>query len=72
MNHARAAGIEGDDMAAVPALRALPAETLVKGTEGYALAIVGGPEIPGLSHSIIDGSLSKLSFVPMRMRLLTI
>lgn len=57
VEYARDAGIEGNDQAALAALRALPVETLSSGTEGYVSAILGGLEIPGLSHSIIDGRL---------------
>lgn len=57
VEYARAAGIKGDDKATLEALRALPAEKLIEGLEGYHLAITGGPEVSGLSHSIIDGRL---------------
>jgi para-nitrobenzyl esterase len=57
IEYARSVGIEGENAAALAKLRGLPAETLIKGTEKYALAIFGGPEIPGISHSIIDGRL---------------
>jgi para-nitrobenzyl esterase len=59
VQYARSLGIEGDDQAALTKLRALPAATLSKGTESPAVvsALFGGPEIPGLSHSIIDGRL---------------
>jgi para-nitrobenzyl esterase len=57
VEYARAAGIQDDDDAALAALRALPAETLCAGLDDYVLSIVGGPEIPGLSHSILDGRL---------------
>jgi len=57
VEYARAAGIEGDDEGALAALRAIPAATLCAGLDDYVLSIVGGPEIPGLSHSILDGRL---------------
>ena len=57
VEYAKAAGITGDDKAALEQLRALPAETLAKSVEAYVDAIVGGPELAGLSHSIIDGKL---------------
>jgi para-nitrobenzyl esterase len=57
VRYAHSLGIEGDDRAALARLRAVPAERLVEGTENYVLAIFGGPQIPGLSHSIIDGRL---------------
>jgi para-nitrobenzyl esterase len=57
VDYARGLGIEGDDKAALAALRALSGEKLIQDTEAYALAIFGGPDIPGISHSIIDGRL---------------
>ncbi len=57
VEYARAAGIKGDDPAALAALRAIPAATLCQDMDAYLLATMGGPEIPGLSHSIIDGRL---------------
>jgi para-nitrobenzyl esterase len=57
VEYAKANGIEGDDRAALDKLRALPAATLVKGTEDYLAAILGGPEIPGLAACCIEGRL---------------
>jgi para-nitrobenzyl esterase len=59
VQYAHSLGIEGDNQAALTKLRALPVETLSKGTEGEALvaAVFGGPEMAGPSHSIIDGRL---------------
>jgi len=59
VDYARSLGIEGNDKAALAALRALGAETLSTGTDaGKAVeATFGGAEIPGISHSIIDGQL---------------
>ena len=57
VQYAHSLGIEGDDQAALAKLRAVPADTLAAGTEDYLLSIFGGPEVPGLSHSIIDGRL---------------
>lgn len=57
VQYAHSLGIEGDDEVMLAKLRAVPAHTLVDGTEHYLLSIFGGPEIPGLSHSIIDGRL---------------
>jgi para-nitrobenzyl esterase len=57
IEYARAHGITGDNAAALAALRALSAEELTRGLEAYGLAVFGGPEIAGLSHSIIDGRL---------------
>src|SRR5262249_26154023 len=57
VEYAKAAGITGDDQAALDKLRALPAETLAEGVEAYVDAIFGGSELAGLSHSIIDGKL---------------
>jgi para-nitrobenzyl esterase len=57
LEYARGLGIEGDDEAALEALRALPTATLVGDLEGTVLSILGGPEVPGLAHSIIDGRL---------------
>ncbi len=50
-------GITGDDTAVLAALRALSTETLTAGLDNYALAVFDGPQISGLSHSIIDGRL---------------
>ncbi len=55
--YAKSNGIARDDEAVLEKLRALPAEKLVEGVDAYVYAIFGGPEIPGLSHSIIDGKL---------------
>jgi para-nitrobenzyl esterase len=57
VEYARAHGITGDNKTTIAALRALPAEELTRGLDAYGLAVFGGPEIPGLSHSIIDGRL---------------
>jgi para-nitrobenzyl esterase len=57
VQYAHSLGIEGDDEVALARLRSVPADTLAEGTEDYLLSIFGGPEIPGLSHSIIDGRL---------------
>jgi len=57
IEYARGHGITGDNQATLAALRALPAEELTSGLEEYGLAVFGGPEIAGLSHSIIDGRL---------------
>jgi para-nitrobenzyl esterase len=57
LEYARHSGIKADSDDALDALRAISAEELKRGTEAYALAIFGGPEVPGLSHSIIDGRL---------------
>jgi para-nitrobenzyl esterase len=57
VQYARSLGIEGDDQAVLARLRAVPAETLAEGIEAYVQAIFGGPQIPGLAHSIIDGRL---------------
>ena len=57
VHYALSLGIEGDDEVALARLRAIPADTLAEGTEDYLESIFGGPEIPGLSHSIIDGRL---------------
>ena len=57
VEYARAAGIEGDDEAVLAALRAMPAQTLWPASTATVLLIVGGPEIPGLAHSILDGRL---------------
>ena len=50
-------GSHDDDKAALAKLRALPAATFYKGTEDYVSSVFGGPEIPGLSFSIVDGGL---------------
>jgi para-nitrobenzyl esterase len=55
VQYARTFGIDGDGPLALIALRALPAETLCKDLDTYVLSICGGPDVPGLSHSIIDG-----------------
>jgi hypothetical protein len=55
---AKSLGIAGDDKAVLEGLRSLPAEKLTEATDNYVLAIFGGPEIAGLSHSIIDGRLA--------------
>lgn len=57
VSYARANGITGENKAALDSLRALPADVLTSGLDGYGLAVFGGPEVPGLSHSIIDGRL---------------
>jgi para-nitrobenzyl esterase len=57
MDYARTVGINGGDASVLAGLRALSTEELTKGIDGYAMAIFDGPEIPGLSHSIIDGRL---------------
>ncbi|MGC4015689.1 MAG: carboxylesterase family protein [Luteolibacter sp.] len=57
MEYARVAGIQGDDAAVLKGLRDLSVDELGKGAEHYVLAIQDGPEIPGLSHSIVDGRL---------------
>jgi para-nitrobenzyl esterase len=54
---ARAHGIEGDGRSALRALRDLPVEKLIEGTEGHLEAAFGGAEILGLSQSILDGRL---------------
>jgi para-nitrobenzyl esterase len=51
--YALAHDIEGSGAAALAALRALPADTLVAGMK----TIVSGPEIFGSSRSIVDGKL---------------
>ena len=57
--YASANGIKGDDGTAVAALRALPAETLAKGTEPdiVILGVFGGPKTAGIANAIIDGRL---------------
>ena len=57
VDYARSVGANGDDMAALAKLRALPVETLSKGTEPEVViaAIFGGPDVPGVANSIIDG-----------------
>ena len=57
VEYARAHGITGDNTTTLAALRALTGEELTRGLEAYGLAVFGGPEIAGLSHSIIDGRL---------------
>jgi para-nitrobenzyl esterase len=57
IEYARVHGITGDDRTVLAGLRALSTDELTKGVDEYALAIFGGPEILGLSHSIIDGRL---------------
>ena len=57
VEYARAHGITGDNKSTLAALRALTGEELTRGLEAYGLAVFGGPEIAGLSHSIIDGRL---------------
>jgi len=57
VEYARAHGIAGDNKSTLAALRALTGEELTRGLEAYGLAVFGGPEIAGLSHSIIDGRL---------------
>jgi para-nitrobenzyl esterase len=57
IEYARAHGITGDNKTTLAALRALTGEELTRGLEAYGLAVFGGPEIAGLSHSIIDGRL---------------
>ena len=57
LDYSRMVTNHADGATAIAALRALPAERLVQGTEKYVLAMMGGPEIPGLSHAIIDGQL---------------
>ena len=57
IEYARAHGITGDNTTVLAGLRALSGEELTRGLEEYGLAVFGGPEIAGLSHSIIDGRL---------------
>ena len=57
VDYARMLGIKGTDSAALAQLRRVSATTLNDGTGDYVSAIFGGREIPGLSHSIIDGRL---------------
>jgi para-nitrobenzyl esterase len=57
VEYARQQAITGQDAAALEKLRALSAQTLLHGTDNYIQAIMGGPGIPGLSHSIIDGQI---------------
>jgi para-nitrobenzyl esterase len=57
IEYAGAHGITGDNQTVLAGLRALSTDDLTKGVDQYALAIFGGPEILGLSHSIIDGRL---------------
>ncbi len=56
---AQAQGINGDDAAALAALRALPVEVLTAGTDpdSVILGIFGGPRVPGVANAIIDGRL---------------
>jgi para-nitrobenzyl esterase len=58
-DYARSAGVSGNDTAALAKLRALPAETLSKGADPEVViaAIFGGPDVPGIANSIIDGRL---------------
>jgi para-nitrobenzyl esterase len=57
VDYAKSLGLTGDDAKVLEGLRALPGEKLVAGTDDYVLAVFGGPEIPGLAHSIVDGRL---------------
>ena len=60
IEYARAAGIQGNDAAALAALRALPGEKVVEDGVDFASAVVeyaGGPQIMGFSASMIDGRL---------------
>jgi para-nitrobenzyl esterase len=59
IDYARSVGVRGEDNTTLARLRALPAETLSKGSEPGAVipAIFGGPEVPGIANSIIDGRL---------------
>jgi para-nitrobenzyl esterase len=59
VDYARAAGITGDDAAALAALRALPTAKVAEGTEAQPAiaAMFGGPQVLGISNSIIDGRL---------------
>jgi len=58
-DYARSLGITGEDPAALAALRALPAEKLVEGTDHEAAlaAIATGKHIIGVAGSIRDGKL---------------
>jgi para-nitrobenzyl esterase len=55
--YARSLGIAGDDMAALQALRALPAAKLVEGTSGPEVltALSTGTLMPGFASAIRDG-----------------
>ena len=57
VDYARSLGIKDDDNEALAKLRALPTETLYKGTLDYIPALFTGAEIPGLSFCIVDGRL---------------
>jgi para-nitrobenzyl esterase len=57
VEYAKSLGVSGDEAAPMARLRTLPAEVFIRGVEEYAQAIFGGPQIPGLAFSIIDGRL---------------
>jgi len=57
VDYARMLGVKGDGEAALAKLRALSAAKLNQGTENYIPAVFGGPQIPGLANSILDGRL---------------
>lgn len=56
VTYAMALGIDGFDANTVTALQALPADVLVEGLDQYVVEVLGGPPIPGLSNSIMDGA----------------
>lgn len=58
-DYAREQGISGQDKAALKALRALPAETLVKGGDAKleVAALSSGKPISGIAGAMIDGKL---------------
>jgi para-nitrobenzyl esterase len=57
VDYAHTLGVKGDGKAALTKLRALPAATLNRGTENYISAVFGGPQLPGLANSVLDGRL---------------
>ena len=60
VEYARGKGIDGNDAAALAALRAMPAEKVAEDGVDFAAALAeyaGGPQIPGFTASMVDGRL---------------
>ncbi|MDI3290172.1 carboxylesterase family protein [Polyangium sp. 15x6] len=59
VDYASALGIGGADAAALAALRSVPAEKLVAGSDSNAVLweLSGGPEVPGVAGAMRDGRL---------------